>query len=302
LYTNTIGKDITAIGVDAMVNNIQGDSNVVVGNFSLLSNVTGANNVAIGVSTLNKNTAGAQNTASGNRALQRNTTGNGNTAVGFDAMFNNTTGHFRTAVGYNSNSAGMSFNNNTAIGYNTICSASNQIRLGNSDVTSIGGFADWTNVSDARFKQNISENVMGLDFIKALRPVTYTMDIQAIDSWLASNFGVHNISMDKDAEEEKMVYSGFIAQEVQATAKTLGYDFSGVDAPKNEKDYYGLRYATFVVPLVKAVQEQQEQIEELKRKNEELRNAQQQTSLSQQEQIHALQAQLEEIKAELKLR
>ena len=35
----------------------------------------------------------------------------------------------------------------------------------------------------------------------------------------------------------------------------MGYDFSGVDAPKNDKDIYGLRYSEFVVPLVKAVQE-----------------------------------------------
>ena len=39
------------------------------------------------------------------------------------------------------------------------------------------------------------------------------------------------------------------------------FDFSGVDPPKNEKDLYGLRYAEFVVPLVKAVQEQQDIIE-----------------------------------------
>jgi cell division protein FtsB len=43
-----------------------------------------------------------------------------------------------------------------------------------------------------------------------------------------------------------------------------------VDAPKNENDYYGLRYGDFVVPLVKAVQEQQAMIEELKSRNEEL--------------------------------
>ena len=36
-----------------------------------------------------------------------------------------------------------------------------------------------------------------------------------------------------------------------------GVDFSGVDKPKNDTDQYGLRYAEFVVPLVKAVQEQQ---------------------------------------------
>jgi hypothetical protein len=36
-----------------------------------------------------------------------------------------------------------------------------------------------------------------------------------------------------------------------------------VRALQNEKDHYSLRYAEFVVPLVKAMQEQQEMIEEL---------------------------------------
>jgi phage regulator Rha-like protein len=49
---------------------------------------------------------------------------------------------------------------------------------------------------------------------------------------------------------------------VEAVAHKIGYDFSGVDAPKNEKDYYGLRYAEFVVPLVKATQEMYEIIQE----------------------------------------
>lgn len=62
-------------------------------------------------------------------------------------------------------------------------------------------------------------------------------------------------------DQEKIRYSGFIAQEVEKAANSVGYDFSGVDKPKNEKDYYGLRYSEFVVPLVKAVQEQQVMIE-----------------------------------------
>ncbi len=51
----------------------------------------------------------------------------------------------------------------------------------------------------------------------------------------------------------------------------MNYDFSGVDAAKNDKDLYGLRYSDFVMPLVKAVQElsaknddMQQQIDELK--------------------------------------
>ncbi|MEO6130508.1 MAG: hypothetical protein ABIQ02_01580, partial [Saprospiraceae bacterium] len=67
------------------------------------------------------------------------------------------------------------------------------------------------------------------------------------------------------------LYSGFIAQEVEDAAKAINYEFSGVDAPKNDSDLYGLRYAEFVVPLVKAVQEQQIQIEELKKEIAELK-------------------------------
>jgi predicted RNase H-like nuclease (RuvC/YqgF family) len=62
--------------------------------------------------------------------------------------------------------------------------------------------------------------------------------------------------------------TGFLAQEVEAAAESVGYDFHGVDKPKNENDFYGLRYAEFVVPLVKAVQEQQATIETLNKKVE----------------------------------
>ena len=48
------------------------------------------------------------------------------------------------------------------------------------------------------------------------------------------------------------------------------YDFSGVDKPKNENDMYGLRYSEFVVPLVKAMQEQQQMINELRKQNADL--------------------------------
>ncbi len=38
-------------------------------------------------------------------------------------------------------------------------------------------------------------------------------------------------------------------------ANSVGYDFSGVDKPKNENDFYGLRYAESVVPLLKGMQD-----------------------------------------------
>jgi hypothetical protein len=59
------------------------------------------------------------------------------------------------------------------------------------------------------------------------------------------------------------VYNGFIAQEVEAAAAKLNYNFSGVDKPQTKDGLYGLRYGDFVVPLVKAVQELSQKVEKL---------------------------------------
>lgn len=45
---------------------------------------------------------------------------------------------------------------------------------------------------------------------------------------------------------------------------------SGVDKPKNKDDYYGLRYAEFVVPIIKAMQEQQQMIDKQNKVIDEL--------------------------------
>ena len=62
-----------------------------------------------------------------------------------------------------------------------------------------------------------------------------------------------------------LAWSPEARQEVEVVAKELGYSFSGVDAPENGTDLYGLRYAEFVVPLVKAAQEQNELIVRLQK-------------------------------------
>ncbi len=146
--------------------------------------------------------------------------------------------------------------------------ASDQVRVGVSTTSSIGGYSGWTTLpSDSRYKKNIQQNVHGLDFILLLRPVTYNLDVQRLQEQCPSEIAVDQTLLQ---QTESVVHTGFIAQEVEAAARNIGYEFSGVDAPKNESDMYGLRYAEFVVPLVKAVQEQQEQIEFLKKQNTEL--------------------------------
>jgi len=63
------------------------------------------------------------------------------------------------------------------------------------------------------------------------------------------------MAMNARAAKQQVVYTGFVAQDVEKAAKELNYDFSGVDAAKSDKDLYALRYSDFVVPLVKAVQD-----------------------------------------------
>ena len=64
---------------------------------------------------------------------------------------------------------------------------------------------------------------------------------------------------------------GFLAQEVEKTCIDGNYTFNGVYKPQNDTDNYSLDYSKFLVPLVKAIQEQQQQIESLKKENREIK-------------------------------
>ncbi len=154
--------------------------------------------------------------------------------------------------------------NVSVFGQGATGTASEQVRIGSNAVTSIGGYVDWTNISDGRVKKNIQQNVPGLAFINQLQPVTYNLDLDAADRIVQ-----RPVIKDKDGNavqltqeelaartaKEGVIYTGFIAQDVEKAAQKVKYNFNGVDAAKNSKDLYGLRYAEFVVPLVKAVQE-----------------------------------------------
>jgi hypothetical protein len=162
-------------------------------------------------------------------------------------------------------SGAVVMSNSMALGNQSSLTASNQVRIGNVSVTSIGGYQGWSNLSDARFKSNIQEDVAGLDFIMALRPVTYTLNVDSLNRFLSRP----DVQVTSDAGTQ--VRSGFLAQEVEQAAETVGYDFSGIDKPKNDSDHYALRYAEFVVPLVQAMQEQQAEIDALKQQIEILK-------------------------------
>jgi hypothetical protein len=291
LNSNTTGSDNMAAGSYSLYLNTEGNYNTAAGSSALYFNTTGTDNTAAGGSALYSNTTGNFNTASGYAALYSNTTGNSNAAAGYFALLANTTGFANTASGYGAGSyndantyctfigydadqaVGTDFTNSTALGNSSRITASDQVRIGNSSVTSIGGYANWTNVSDGRYKRDVQENVPGLAFINKLRPVTYHLDVKGISRFLGEDVREQHADKEHAGEtvqhseestrlaeagrqqKESITYTGFIAQEVEEAAAELGYEFSGVDKPQNEHSLYGLRYAEFVVPLVKAVQE-----------------------------------------------
>lgn len=256
LENNDTGKYNTAVGRQALQNNVTGIENVATGHQALQNNTIGIENVAIGYRAIYENTQGNQNTAMGYQALHSNLTGNGNVAVGHSTLYENFTGMNNTAIGYQAFDTGEFFANSTAIGYNSNITASNQIRIGNSSVSSIGGFEPWTTFSDKHLKNNIKKDIPGLGFITQLRPVSYQLDMESIAEWHETPDSLRDFK--SEAVKGSIRYSGFLAQEVEEAAQEIGYEFSGVDAPKNEGDRYGLRYSQFVVPLVKAVQELEE--------------------------------------------
>lgn len=301
LRTNMAGSDNTAQGFQSLNSNQSGTGNTAIGSSALQVNTTGSgntaggiqalynnsasNNTAFGSVSLKNNTTGNENTATGFFALGQNTTGFANTANGYLALYSNISGTSNTAIGAGADVAGSFLTSATAIGSGAVVDASYRVRIGGGAVTSIGGQVGWTNFSDGRYKLLVQEDVKGLDFITRLRPVTYTVDFPALDNYynknrrqpIDSSIAVkqsYQRSIQNSAAQRE---SGFIAQEVEQAAAKAGFSFSGVDKPQNADGLYGLRYGAFVVPLVKAVQEQQQiinaqqkQIDDLEGQNKKI--------------------------------
>lgn len=270
MYTNS-GDHNTAVGYQALNSNLSGYSNSSLGYRSLYNNQGGHSNTAIGYKASLFNSSGYNNVSVGDSTLHWNTSGQSNTAVGKQALYNNGLGSFNTAIGYDANTISSNFTNSMGLGYDADPNSSNTVHVGNNSITWIGGQVGWSTYSDSRFKSNINEEVVGLEFINRLRPVTYNFDLDKMQDWKAANHGEQDTSdYPEKYEIETHRFSGFIAQEVEMAANQSNYTFSGLNAPKNDKDFYSLRYAEFVVPLVKSVQELSKENEDLRNQNTDL--------------------------------
>jgi hypothetical protein len=243
-------SNCVAIGYKALLQNTASNTTAI-GYFALQGNTTQAGNTAVGWSSLN-NAGGSANTALGYEA-GFNAIGNNNVCIGYQTgrNANNATGN-NTFIGYQ---AGISAtgNNNIAIGFNTqvdVAANSNQIRLGDQNILLATTKVSWTTSSDKRWKDNITNSPLGLEFVKTLRPVSYIR---------------------KNDDKHKTEY-GFIAQEVETAFQEAGDPNNGI-VNKDDAGMYGLRYNDFIAITVKAIQEQQTQISTLLKENEELQKA-----------------------------
>jgi hypothetical protein len=126
--------------------------------------------------------------------------------------------------------------------------------------------------SDEKEKKDIIDADLGLDFISKLRPVSFKWKVgQNIVTSEVVKDEEGNPILDEEGNEKtesvivprkgKRTHYGLIAQEVEELLD--GKDFGGF-IHDEETDTKGLRYDQFIPLLIKSIQEQQVQIEELK--------------------------------------
>jgi len=293
--SNSTGSNVLAIGAGALQNNQAGFTQLAIGNNALQQIIGGIENIAIGYNTgtsltsasynvllghyaLSSATGASNNTVIGHNAgLAYTATGNTNNIfIGYQAAFSQTAGTGNTFVGSSVDLSGTaSVNNSTALGQGVQITASNQVRVGNTAVNSIGGQVGWTTFSDANIKSNIRQDIPGLSFIMRLRPVSYNYDLLKLQQLQGTK---PNAAYGVNSKISATRFSGLLAQEVEMAAIDANYEFSGIDKPENAHTPYGLRYAEFVVPLIKAMQEmkglidlQQVEIERLRKLVEALK-------------------------------
>jgi len=257
----TIGTDNNFLGFKAghgkgWGNPNSGSHNNFFGHKSGTNNSSGSHNFFLGYESGIKNTSGENNIFIGKNAGDSQVTGSNNIAIGQDADISN------------------GVENSIAIGAGVIVSQNNKIVIGSGNQC-IEMVAACGSPSDSRFKENVKKSVPGLNFISQLRPVTYNFNFEKMEKYkLGESFS--SSSDDKYdnefSESYQKVRTGFIAQEVEEICEKINYEFDGLIKPEedNPTSTYSLSYATFVVPLVQAVQEQQSEIEKLRTENEVL--------------------------------
>ena len=180
-------------------------------------------------------------------------------------------------------------NSNFGFNVNSIPVADNTYSSGASGKrwTEIWAANGTINTSDRDKKERVKETSLGLDFVLDLKPVSWkwkdepsrqieeitykkTYDNKGKFKELVPEKNIKTIPEKK----YKRLHHGFINQDIEDLLKEKNIstnDFSGFVLDK-ETGVRALRYDSFIAPMVKAIQEQQKMIQELKLEIEKLKN------------------------------
>ena len=200
MVANTTGSTNIAIGNESLAANTTGANNIAIGNSASIANTGGTDTIAIGTNALTNNTTGtynigigysagygassftgSYNVGIGYSALYAATSGDSNTAIGRDALNSLNTGSNNTTAGRNAGERVTSGSNNTLIGYNagadnslsSITTSSNNVVLGDYNVTNAIIKVAWTVISDARDKTAFATIPHGINFVSQLKPISF---------------------------------------------------------------------------------------------------------------------------------
>ena len=244
--------------------------------YAVLTTSTGANNTGVGASALNACTTGNANTAVGQGAAQAITTGASNIAVGLGALEAVTTSDNNVALGRDAGASVTTGGNNIIIGRDAgitgspggaITTGSNEIVLGDENISKANIQVDWTIASDKRDKTDVEPMEMGLDFVNKLEPVTYKWDKRSKYVEKGEDF---REAITDGTHKEEWLDTGFLAQDVEVLESEYGYNIADktnlTTTLSDDGNQYGLTYSKFVPMLVKAVQELSAEVEQLKQK------------------------------------
>jgi hypothetical protein len=182
------------------------------------------------------NTTGSYNIGVG--GYSNNTSGSYNVYIGGIANNASSTNvNKNTAIGYGSRIDG-NYTNASAIGYGAGVFASNTVVLGDANITNVYSRGAFSSSSDRRIKKNIEPIAYGLSSVLKLNPVKF--------QFIQNN----------------QTQIGFIAQEVSSIIPEL---VSGTEGDINKGEILSISYPNMVSVLTKALQEEDEKNEKLKK-------------------------------------
>jgi hypothetical protein len=188
----------------------------------------------------------------GSQALTSVTTGDNNTAAGRAAGLVVTTGSNNLLLGIDAGRPGSPGG--------SITTASNHIVLGDERITSFNCQVALSVASDERDKTDFNGLDIGLDFVKALEPVTYYWDKRSkYGDKHADDYDL-NVQSPDGTHKEDWMDIGFKAQAVRDLEEASGYKASDKKnltvSLSGDGKQYALNYEKFIPILVKAIQDQ----------------------------------------------